>query len=87
MAWILAEDLCKERFGMSDQAPEFQDMMSGFYNKIYEMDKKMWEFAQEAECHGAGSRIQGKCRPNAIIAKLQESEKGKEWFKAVHELS
>jgi pyruvate, water dikinase len=80
MAWILAEDLCKERFGMSDQAPEFQDMMRGFDNKIYEMDKKLWEFGQEAIDMG----LEATFRDNSteeIATKLQESEKGKEWFK------
>jgi pyruvate, water dikinase len=80
MAWIVAEDVCKERFGMSDQAQEFQDMMRGFDNKIYQTDKKMWEFSQEAVAMG----LEATFRDNAadtILSKLQESEKGKEWFK------
>ena len=80
MAWILAEDMCKERFGMSDQASEFQDMMSGFDNKIYQMDKKMWEFGQVANEMGLEAVFSDNAA-DAIMDKLQESEKGKEWFK------
>jgi len=80
MAWLLAEDLCKERFGIRDQDPEFQDMMRGFDNKIYEMDKKMWEFGQEADAMGLGDTFREN-PPEAIIPKLEQSEKGKEWYK------
>ena len=74
MAWILAEDLCKERFGMSDQAPEFQNMMSGFTNKVYEMDKRLWEFSQEANAMGLGAIF--KENPSeAIISKLENRKK------------
>ena len=80
MAWLLAEDLCKERFGIRDQDPEFQDMMRGFDNKIYEMDKKMWEFGQEADTMGLGDLFR-KNQPEVILSKLEQSEKGKEWYK------
>jgi pyruvate,water dikinase len=79
-AWLLLEGLCKERFGMRDQDPEFQDMLRGFDNKAYEMDRKIWEFAQLAKDMG----IQGILVDNesgSIVPKLQETEKGKEWFK------
>ena len=51
-AWMLLEDICKERFGMNDHAPAFQDMMAGFPNKIYDMDKKLWEFGKLATDFG-----------------------------------
>ncbi len=80
MAWILAEDLCKERFGMSDQSPDFQDMMTGFNNKVYEMDKRLWEFSQEALSVG----LEATFRDNPIetlMGKLEESENGRAWMK------
>ena len=79
MAWLLTEDMCKERFGIRDQDPEFQDMMRGFDNKIYEMDKKLWEFGQEANSMGLSDTFKEN-NPEAIIPKLEESAKGKEWF-------
>ena len=79
-AWLLLEGLCKERFGMKDQDPEFQDMLRGFDNKAYEMDRKLWEFAQLAKDMG----IQNIFEDNAsgsIMPKLQQSGKSKEWSK------
>ncbi len=79
-AWLLLEELCKERFGMKDQDPEFQDMLRGFDNKVYEMDKRLWEFGQLArEVRLKDVFLENE--PEAIIPKLEESPKGKEWFK------
>ncbi|WP_028321574.1 PEP-utilizing enzyme [Desulfatiglans anilini] len=79
-AWLLLEDLCKERFGMKDQDPEFQDMLRGFNNKVYEMDKSLWDFSQLAVDMGLKDVfVQNK--PDDLRAKLEMSEKGREWFR------
>lgn len=78
-AWLLLEGLCKERFNMRDQDSEFQDMLRGFDNKIYEMDKRLWDFGQLAK-EVAVDDIFKENEPAAIVGKLQESAKGKEWF-------
>ncbi len=79
--WLLLEAMTKERFGLSDQEAEFQDMMRGFDNKIYQMDKKLWEFGQLAvEMKLADTFKENK--PPDILAKLKKSDKGKEWLKA-----
>jgi pyruvate,water dikinase len=78
--WLLLETMTKEHFGLSDQNPEFQDMMRGFDNKVYQMDKKMLEFGQLA----IEMKLQDvfkKNKPQSILTKLQQSDKGKEWFK------
>lgn len=79
-AWLAFEALTKERFGLTDRDPEFQDMMRGFDNKIYQMDKKMWEFAQLAIEMGLEDVFR-KNKPQLVIAKLQQSAKGRDWFK------
>ena len=78
-AYMLFTDLCKERFGMSDQDPEFQDMLRGFSNKVYEMDKALWNFGQLAIKMGLGDTFKDN-EPEAIIPKLEREAKGKEWF-------
>ncbi len=79
-AWLLFETMTKERFGIRDQDPEFQDMMRGFGNKLYQMDKKLWEFGKLAIKMKLESVFK-KNKPQAILAKLQQSKKGKEWLK------
>jgi len=79
-AYLLLTDLCKQRFGMSDQDPEFQNMLRGFSNKVYDMDKDLWDFGRLAESMGLGE-IFKENEPQTIITKLQESAKGKDWYK------
>jgi pyruvate,water dikinase len=79
-AWLAFEALTKERFGLTDRDPEFQDMMRGFDNKIYQMDKKMWEFAQLAIEMGFEDVFR-KNEPQLVIARLQQSAKGRDWLK------
>ena len=79
-AWLLLEGLCKDRFGITDQDAEFQDMLRGFDNKAYEMDRKLLEFSALAKDMGLRETFLE--NPDEGIApKLQESEKGKEWYK------
>jgi phosphohistidine swiveling domain-containing protein len=79
-AWLLLEELSKQRFGMKDQDPAFQDMLRGYDNKVYEMDKRLWDFGQLAK-EVALDDIFMQYEPQQIIGKLSESAKGKEWFK------
>jgi len=79
-AWLLLEAMTKERFGLSDQDPQFQDMMRGFDNKIYQMDKKLWEFGKLATKMKLEDVFKQN-EPQAILTKLRQSAKGKEWLK------
>jgi pyruvate, water dikinase len=78
-AYLLLTDLCQKRFGMSDQDPEFQNMLRGFSNKVYDMDKDLWDFGRLAGSMGL-ENIFKENEPQTIIAKLQESAKGKDWY-------
>jgi hypothetical protein len=79
--WLLLEALTKERFGLSDQEAAFQDMMRGFDNKLYQMDKKLWEFGQLATEMKLADVFK-KNKTQDILPKLKESAKGREWLKA-----
>jgi pyruvate,water dikinase len=78
--WILLEEECKKRFGINDQSAEFQDMMRGFDNEIYQVDKELWLFSKQAVEMGLGD-IFKENEPEAIIPKLEQEAKGKEWVK------
>jgi pyruvate,water dikinase len=54
-------------------------MVRGFPNRIYEVDKEMWKFGRLATEMGL-ENIFMEHDPQSIVEKLQESEKGKEWF-------
>jgi phosphohistidine swiveling domain-containing protein len=77
--WILLDAMLKERFGINDQSPEFQDMMRGFDNKIYQMDKRLWEFAKEALDMGLEPVFLNNHYQD-VIPKLKELPAGQKWL-------
>lgn len=79
-AWLLLDQMTRERFGIRDQDPAFQDMLRGFPNKVYEMDKEMWQFGKLATQMGLEDLFKENAPPT-IVAKLQLTEQGKAWFK------
>ena len=79
-AWVLLEEICRERFGIRDQDPEFQDMVRGFDNKLYEMEKRLWELGQIAIEMKLDSIFKD-YETEKIKEKLHESEKGRDWYK------
>ena len=79
-AWIILEEECKKRFGINDQSAEFQDMMRGFDNEVYKVDKELWLLGKQVVEMGLGD-IFRENEPEAIISKLEQEAKGKEWVK------
>jgi len=79
-AYLFLTQKCQEDLGISDQDHEFQDMLVGFPNKVYDVDKDMWQFGKVAAEMGLGDMFKEN-EPEAIVSKLQETDKGKEWFK------
>jgi len=79
-AWILLEKECKERFGIDDKSAEFQDMLRGFDNEIYKVDKELWALAREAVEMGIADIFKAKSQQE-IIPALGQSKMGKLWLK------
>lgn len=77
-AWILLEKECKERFGMDDKSSEFQDMLRGFDNEIYKVDRELWELAREAVEMGLVDTFKANAATE-ILAALAQSSMGKLW--------
>lgn len=78
-AWSLLESITKERFNMTDRDAEFQDMLRGYDNKIYQMDKKLTEFQRLAGEMGIAEVFRNN-EPHSLIQKLYESAAGKKWY-------
>ncbi|HAR97173.1 MAG TPA: hypothetical protein DCR97_14610 [Deltaproteobacteria bacterium] len=77
-AWILLEKECKDRFGMDDKSAEFQDMLRGYDNEIYKVDRELWELAREAVEMGLVDTFKANA-PTEIIPALGQSSMGKLW--------
>jgi len=82
--WVLLDRLCRERFGIGDTSPEFQKLMVGFDNKVFQINKRLWQFGQDAMKRGLAD-IFITSEPREVIPKLEQSEAGREWLKGLRE--
>ncbi len=83
-AWLMLETYCKEHFGLSDQTPEFLAMLRGFDNKVYQVDKRLWEFGQVAIQRGLAD-IFRENQDKDIAPKLERTDKGKQFVKEFYD--
>lgn len=82
-AIVLLEGLV-ERFGLTSQSPEFQNLFRGFDNKAFQVDRRLWELGKEAMDNGLGDVILNNSNQEAI-KKFEESDAGKKWLKSLHD--
>ncbi|MGD9237368.1 MAG: PEP-utilizing enzyme [Desulfobacterales bacterium] len=79
-AYILFENMCRELAGIDDTSPTFHRLVSGFDNKVFQVDRRLWQFSKRAEEEGlADVFLQNE--PSNISAALATSEKGQAFSK------
>lgn len=77
--FILFETICKELLGLDDTDPEFHKLMRGFDNKVFQVDKRLWQFAREAREAGlAEIFLQG--QPREWTGQLEATPEGRRWL-------
>jgi len=54
-AYILFENMCRAIAGIDDTSPLFHHVVSGFDNKVFQVDRRLWEFGQRALKEGLDS--------------------------------
>jgi hypothetical protein len=77
--YILFESLCKEFLGIDDTHSDFHTLMRGFDNKVFQADKKIWEFAQLADHLGLSDIFLNSAAGDYLKA-LEEREEGRQWL-------
>ena len=77
--WILLEKFCKERFGIDDKSADFQDMLRGFDNEIYKVDRELWVLAKAAVDMGLADVFKTKSAEE-IIPAMEQPGIGKAWL-------
>jgi phosphohistidine swiveling domain-containing protein len=78
-SYILFENVCRELVGIDDTDPLFHKLISGFDNKVFQVDKQLWRYSQDAKKQGLAS-VFLENEPNAIYSKLQESSAGRDFL-------
>ncbi len=56
-AYILFENMCRELLQIDDTHPLFHKLIIGFDNKVFQVDKRIWEFSQQASKLGLADII------------------------------
>jgi len=79
-AFNLFEEIAP-RFGLTSQSPEFNKMLSGIDNLVFQVDKQLWELGQDAIRDGIDN-IFKENKADEILAKLEETDAGKKWKKS-----
>ncbi|MDA8038669.1 MAG: PEP-utilizing enzyme [Actinomycetota bacterium] len=77
--YLLFEDLCKELLGIDDTSPDFHRLLSGHGNKVFEVDRSLWQLARDARELGLGDAVASGDTSQAVAA-LEASEAGRGWL-------
>lgn len=77
--FIIFEGMCKELLGIDDTHSDFHALMRGFDNKVFQVDKKIWEFSRMAKKAGLED-IFLKREPKDYLAALKETPEGQQWL-------
>jgi phosphohistidine swiveling domain-containing protein len=79
-AYILFENMCREIAKIDDTSPLFHKLVSGFDNKVFQVDRRLWEFSKRAREEGlADTFLQNEA--HSIKENLESTEKGKAFMK------
>lgn len=79
-AYILFENMCRQIAQIDDTSPLFHKLVSGFDNKVFQVDRKLWQFSKRAEEDGlAGVFLDNDVRD--VRGKLEETDKGQAFMK------
>lgn len=79
-AYILFENMCRDLAGIDDTSPLFHHVVSGFDNKVFQVDKRIWEFSQRATKDGLADTILGS-EAEQIRPTLEGSANGQAYMK------
>lgn len=83
-AYILFENMCRELLQIDDTNPLFHKLIIGFDNKVFQVDKKIWEFSQKASKLGLGNVIL-KSEPENIAKNIEAAPSGPGFMAAFRE--
>lgn len=78
-AFNLLEEIMP-RFGLTSQSPEFNKMLSGVDNQVFQVDRQLWELSQDAIREGIDN-IFKENKADKVLKKLEETNAGKKWKK------
>jgi len=79
-AFIMFENVCKELLGIDDTNPQFHNLLRGFDNKVFQVDKRLWKFSKRVTELGLADLFLS-TEAKDVVSKLEETDAGKTWLK------
>ena len=79
-AYILFENMCRELLQIDDTHPLFHNLITGFDNKVLQVDKTLWQFSQKAAKMGL-SDVFLNSEPQDLARKIEAAPNGMDYMK------
>ena len=77
--FILFENTCKDTLGIDDAHPTFHDLLRGFDNKVFEVDRDLWKFSKKAGEMGIADIILNS-KSEDVLSELGKNDAGGKWL-------
>lgn len=78
-------ELCQELLGMDIEDPTFKTLISGFDNRLFRVNRDLWQFGDRARELGLGELFLSTKDNRELLSKLEESEAGRKWLEEYRE--
>ncbi len=82
--YVLLESLCKQFAGIDDTDPTFLKLVTGFDNKIFQVDRKVWQFSRKAIEMGLQDIFMNN-ESKDVISQLETTNSGRKWLSEFRE--
>ena len=79
-AYILFENMCRTLAGIDDTSALFHSLITGFDNKVFQVDRTLWQFSKRVQKDGL-AQIFYENEPDNICEILKTSPKGRAFMK------
>lgn len=80
LPYMLLEYMCKQFANIDDTHPTFLKLVTGFDNKIFQVDKKLLELAKDARARGVDACLMECESAPAAFATLEQTDVGRQWL-------
>lgn len=79
-AFILFENVCRDLLGVDDASPLFHSLIAGFDNKVFQVDRRLWELSRTARRMGLDALFLER-EPGGLAAALDADPRGREFMR------
>ncbi len=78
--FIRFAEICQELLGIDVEHPTFKKLVSGFPNRLFQVNRDLWQFGDKARELGLADLFLNTKDDKELLASLEQSEAGKKWL-------